>query len=165
MRNEIKRHGEEYTFYRRDKNEFGEDTGEEKEVKVLKGLYHEERGYVKLKTEEGANIKSKPEPQLLCIIEYENIEEGENGDGGIYEDGEDEEKDVEILKASSDGSVSSESDEPSEPQEPSEQEPTFSTEVVQGDYVIIRGATYKVVDVVDIQNYGIIANVSLELVV
>lgn len=138
---EIKRHGNEYVFYRGDKNEFGEKIGEEKRVCVVKGIYHEERGYVSLKTQEGANIKSKSEPQILCainrgddgsddsfLVPYESLEGDSEGIGDkVYGVNE------KTLK--------------------------------QGDIVYIGVNVYKVVNITDVQNYGIIANISLELVV
>lgn len=128
VKKEILRHGEEYKFYRAEKNEFGEPVGEEKEVCVIKGIYHEERGYVSLKTQEGATIKSKSEGQILCIIN-EELE----SDTEIEEDFEDTEE--------------------------------FRNEIQQGDYVHIGLNKYYVINVTDIQNYGIIANISLDLVV
>lgn len=130
VKREILRHGEEYTFYRKDKNEFNEPIGEEKVVSVVKGIYHEERGYVSLKTQEGANIKSKSEGQILCIIE----------DVNICNDGDTESEVV------------------------SEVEEGISN-IRQGDYVSIKDLMYYVINVTDIQNYGIIANISLDLVV
>lgn len=173
VKKEIQRHGEEYTFYRRDKNEFGEPIGEEHEVKILKGLYHEEIGFVKLETDDGANIKSKPESQILCIIEYEKV--GEDTDDSEPEDEVEAEVTVNRIKANVERTLKEQpnlpevvippDDESNEGSDPSDSEPTFSLEVIQGDYVKIRGLTYKVVNVTDVQKYGIIANISLDLVV
>lgn len=147
VKREIKRHGEEYTFYRKNENEFGEPVEEELEVKTIKGLYHEEIGYVKLSTDEGANVKKKPESQILCIID--NEEESD--------DLEREETEDSILifpdKTKSDVEFSQ------------EESSDFIIEIIQGDYVKIRGSVYRVVKITDIQNYGIVGNISLELVV
>lgn len=151
VKREIQRHGEYYTFYRKLKNEFGEPVGEEVEVKVLKGLYHEEIGFIKFSTDEGANIKKKPESQILCIIKYE--EEGEEPD-----DSEDGETINSILKVFPDVTDS-------DVKVPSEESLGFHTEIAQGDYVKVGNSTYYVIGITDIQNYGIIGNISLDKVV
>ena len=145
VRREIQRNGNEYVFHRKSKNEFGEPIGESIEICTIKGIYHEERGYVSLKTQEGANIRSKSEPQILCVIRQGDVgyDEGflipfEVEEEGVIVNGEDESK--------TDYDVS-------------------ERVLKQGDIVYIGLQTYKVVNITDIQNYGIIANISLELVV
>lgn len=130
VKKEILRHGEEYIFYRKEKNEFGEPKGDEIEVCAIKGIYHEQRGYVSLKTQEGAIIKSKSEGQILCIINEE-----------------------------------SESDVADEIEFYEEEAEELNNEIQQGDYLYIGGNKYYVINVTDIQNYGIIGNISLDLVV
>lgn len=147
VKREIERHGEEYIFYRREKNEFNESVGEEKEVCVIQGIYHEERGYVSLKTQEGANIRKKSEGQILCIIK-DNAEDSGSNEGDTSVD------------ISGSGSIPGSIDVDFAP-EKSES----VNSIKQGDYISIGGLMYYVINVTDIQNYGIIANISLDLVV
>lgn len=148
VKREIEIHGEEYTFYRRENNEFNEPVGEEKEVCVIYGIYHEERGYVSLKTQEGANIRKKSEGQILCIIK-DNAEDSGSNEGDTSVD------------ISGSGSISGSIDVDFVVPEKSES----VKGIKQGDYVSIGGLMYYVINVTDIQNYGIIANISLDLVV
>lgn len=145
VRREIQRHGNEYEFYRNKKNEYGEPVGESDRVCVIKGIYHEERGYVSLKVQDGANIKSKPEPQILCVIR-----QGDDGyDEGFLVPFEVEEEDIVINGEDEDKT-----------------DYDVSERILkQGDIVYIGLQVYKVINITDIQNYGIIANISLELVV
>lgn len=145
VRREIQRNGNEYVFYRNGKNEYGEPVGESDKVCIVKGIYHEERGYVSLKIQDGANIKSKSEPQILCVIR-----QGDDGyDSGFLVPFEVEEEGDIVNDQAED-----------------ETDHDVSERVLkQGDIVRIGLQIYKVVNITDIQNYGIIANISLELVV
>lgn len=57
-----------YTFQRAKKNDFGEPTGTTSVIKVLKGIYHEQTGYVSITTADGAKIQSKKVPMILCLF-------------------------------------------------------------------------------------------------
>lgn len=107
IRREIKRHGGEYIFSRRGVNDFGEPT-EDIVTTNVKGLYHEDRGYISKTITEGAAIKSKPTPMLLC-------------------------------------------------------ETALVREVKEKDELVINDNTYIVTGKNDLQNYGIVTNISMEL--
>lgn len=110
IKREIERHGRCFEFTRKEKNSYGEDVGEDRGLTIIKGLYHEQKGYVSKTTVEGANIRTKPQSMIICLLE----------ETGILE---------------------------------------------QGDIVHINHSTYKINDITDVQNYGIICEISLEAVV
>lgn len=64
----IKTQGRTYTFTDSGKNKFGEPTGTSKTVEVP-GVYHETQGHVTSSATDGANIKTKPDALILCLVE------------------------------------------------------------------------------------------------
>ena len=70
QRNKVKRliisQGQEFSFNRPGKNEFGEPTGTAETVKI-KGVYHESIGYVTRTSSEGSRVRSKPSPMILAL--------------------------------------------------------------------------------------------------
>ena len=64
----IKTQGRTYTFTGSGKNQFGEPTGTSKTVEVP-GVYHETQGYVTSSATDGANIKTKPDALIMCLVE------------------------------------------------------------------------------------------------
>lgn len=109
---EIKRSGKEYEFKRIGRDKFGEDSGEIQEIGKLKGLYHEQNGYIKVSIGESNNsnsaYRSKKTPMILCLYE-----------------------DAAFLEC--------------------------------GDFTIINGAKYIVNGKVNVQNWDIAYDISLEV--
>lgn len=64
----IKTQGRTYTFTAPGINQFGEPTGTSKTVEVP-GVYHETQGYVTSSATDGANIKTKPDALIMCLVE------------------------------------------------------------------------------------------------
>lgn len=64
----IKTQGRTYTFTCPGKNQFGEPTGTSKTVGVP-GVYHETQGHVTSSATDGANIKTKPDALIMCLVE------------------------------------------------------------------------------------------------
>lgn len=60
--------GQEFSFNRPGKNEFGEPTGTAETVRI-KGVYHESIGYVTRTSSEGSRVRSKPSPMILTLWE------------------------------------------------------------------------------------------------
>ena len=64
----IKSQGRTYTFTAPGTNQFGEPTGQ-KETIEISGVYHETQGYVTNSATDGANIKTKPDALIMCLVE------------------------------------------------------------------------------------------------
>lgn len=110
VRNEIKRHGTSYNFYRDIKDEYNEPTEQPAEfVATVCGLFHVSKGFITLNISDSGNVRTKGQPMMM--VEYEN-----------------------------------------------------QTNIRKGDFVIINGNKYKVVDKNNIQEYNIVIDISLELV-
>lgn len=73
----IKTQGREYEFTSQKLNSFNEPVGGESKKVTVPGVYHETQGYVTSKADTGANIKTKPDAQILCLME--NVGELETG--------------------------------------------------------------------------------------
>lgn len=70
--------GVEYTFYRDNKDELGEPTGESADVATIKGLWHESQGYVSLVSGDASTVRSKPQAQILTLYEMKgDISQGD----------------------------------------------------------------------------------------
>lgn len=107
VENEIARSGKEYQFKRKKEDVYHQIIGDEN-VAIVKGIYHENNGYISLSKSDASMIQSKKTPMILAL--KENIQ-------GIQ----------------------------------------------QGDYTEISGNKYKVTGLLDIQNYGIVVDISLEM--
>ena len=68
VRRFIQRWGMDYTFKAPRLNQFKEPTGEDLET-VVRGVFYENNEYMSLKVSEGATVRSKPNPRILCMAE------------------------------------------------------------------------------------------------
>ena len=68
VRRFIQRWGKDYTFKAPKLNQFKEPTGEDLET-VVRGVFYENNEYMSLKVSEGATVRSKPNPRILCMAE------------------------------------------------------------------------------------------------
>lgn len=107
----LNRNGEVFTFRRMKENEFGEKSKEfDENVNItLKGIYHEQAGYVQKVVSDETITRSKKQPMILCLLE-----------------------DTKELKSK--------------------------------DILVIRDIEYELVKITDVQNLGVIADISLEVV-
>lgn len=70
IKRELKRSGKSYTFLRSIDNDFGEPSGtEEKEIGVLRGLYHEQNQHIMVTMGDTTQIRTKKVPSILCLYE------------------------------------------------------------------------------------------------
>ena len=69
IKRELKRSGTNYEFERIEKDAFNEPTGEVKVVGKIKGLYHEQNGFVQITTGETTQVRTKKAPMILCLFE------------------------------------------------------------------------------------------------
>ena len=109
---EINTHGDIYTFYRKKKDKYGEDTKENETFanNVINGLFHLSKGYSTKSVSDGTETHSKGQPMLLA----------------------------EHKKA---------------------------LNIKKNDIVFINEKMYKVVDKNNIQEYNILTDISLELMI
>lgn len=63
----INTHGQEFSFKHHYKNTFGEPDAEFTTITV-KGLFHQTRGYIQKTTSDGSITRSKPQPQILSLV-------------------------------------------------------------------------------------------------
>lgn len=70
--------GEQFTFYRKKKNKYGEFIDEDLEVITISGIFHQVNSYVTKGTQSFGSIRSKPQPMVLCKIEEANKIEKED---------------------------------------------------------------------------------------
>lgn len=63
----IRTQGRTYTFTGSGKNQFEEPTETSKTVEVP-GVYHETQGYVTGSATDGANLKTKPDALIMCLV-------------------------------------------------------------------------------------------------
>lgn len=111
LKRELKRSGRDYEFTRPLANKFGEPTDEQREVGILRGLYHEQNEHIAVMMSDTTQVRTKKVPSILCL----------------YED-------------------------------------TASLALVIGDRVELNGKIMKVTGIVNIQEWNLIADVSLEVV-
>lgn len=111
LKREIKRSGDEYKFFRRMVNEFGEPSGYKRLLGELSGLYHEQNEHISVVMSDTTQTRTKKVPSILCL----------------YDD-------------------------------------AAFIGLVIGDIVRINGNEMCVTGIVDIQQWGLIADVSLEVV-
>ena len=109
IQRELKRSGSEYDFERLGKNEFEESNAEVTKSFKIKGLYHEQNGYITVTTTDGAKSRTKKTPMILCL--WEDV---------------------------------------------------LNSELKIGDVVKVNGKTLKVNGVVNVQEWNIVADISLE---
>lgn len=109
IKRELKRSGKSYKILRDKENQFGEPTGESKEVATILGLYHEQSSNIQITTGDTTQVRTKKIPMILCL----------------WDD---------------------------------------TTSLLVGDYVVINNKTFKITGVVDIQEWNIIGDISLEVV-
>lgn len=64
----IRTHGQEFTFKRYNTNDFGEPLAEYTET-TIQGLYHQTRGYITKSVSDGTISRSKPQPQILTLVD------------------------------------------------------------------------------------------------
>lgn len=70
IKREIKRSGTTFKLYRNKKNEFNETIEEDSFlVGSIKGLYHEQNGYISVISSESSQYRSKKIPMILCLFE------------------------------------------------------------------------------------------------
>lgn len=111
IKRELKRSGIDYEFKRKEKNDFGEPTGDLEVFGSLKGIYHEQNSNIQVTTGDTTQVRTKKIPMILCL----------------YED-------------------------------------TARLALVVGDTVTINAKTFKVTGVVNIQEWNLISDISLEVV-
>lgn len=109
VQRELKRSGIEYGFERLGKNEFGESNAEVTKSFKIRGLYHEQNGYITITTTEGAKTRTKKTPMILCL--WEDV---------------------------------------------------LNSDLKIGDVVKVNGKVLKVNGVVNVQEWNIVADISLE---
>lgn len=73
IKRELKKSGIDYEFLRKEKNKFNELAGEEQSVGTLKGLYHEQNGYIQITTGETTQTRTKKTPMILCLCDDVNL--------------------------------------------------------------------------------------------
>lgn len=74
IKRELKRSGREFTFYRRELNEFGEPVDEYSEILTITGIYHEHTAhmfdtYIIPTGEENGVYRTEKMPQIFCLTE------------------------------------------------------------------------------------------------
>lgn len=68
---EIEIHGESYTIYKKQTNEYGEDVGEPKLLGMIQGLFHILKGHMTRNVSDGTDTRTKGNPYLLC--KYDDV--------------------------------------------------------------------------------------------
>lgn len=111
IKRELKRSGSEYEFERNERNIFGEPVGDLKAIGKLKGLYHEQNGYISISMNDTTQVRTKKTPMVLCL--YEDV---------------------------------------------------ASLALQVGDIVKINSVVFKVTGILNIQEWNIISDISLEVV-
>lgn len=110
MRRNLKRNGKTFDFYGRQLDEFQAEVDHKKNVGRVKGLYHERNEYINLLTSDGAQLRNKKTPMILCLWkDFEN------------------------------------------------------SSIRMNSFTTINGIEYKVTGIVNIQNWNILADISLEV--
>lgn len=65
----INTQGQWFVFDKKGKNDFGEPNGVAVSTVTFKGIYHENVSYLKKSAADGAVIRSKAAPMILCLRE------------------------------------------------------------------------------------------------
>lgn len=68
---EIETHGDSYTIYKKQTNDYGEDVSVPEKLGTLQGLFHIEKGHMTRNISDGTNTRTKGNPYLLC--KYDNV--------------------------------------------------------------------------------------------
>lgn len=68
---EIEIHGDSYTVYKKQTNDYGEDVSAPERKGTIQGLFHIEKGHMTRNVSDGTNTRTKGNPYLLC--KYESI--------------------------------------------------------------------------------------------
>lgn len=68
VRRFVKVQGQEFSFSRQGKNEFGEPNGQSETVSIS-GVYHETTSFLSKTATEATTIKQKSSPMILCLWE------------------------------------------------------------------------------------------------
>lgn len=63
---EIETHGDYYTVYKKQTNDYGEDVSVPEKLGTLQGLFHVEKGHMTRNVSDGTNTRTKGNPYLLC---------------------------------------------------------------------------------------------------
>nr|DAN85166.1 MAG TPA: hypothetical protein [Caudoviricetes sp.] len=63
---EIETHGDSYTIYKKQTNDYGEDVSVPEKLGTLQGLFHVEKGHMTRNVSDGTNTRTKGNPYLLC---------------------------------------------------------------------------------------------------
>lgn len=63
----INTHGENFTFVRFGKDDYGQPSSETTEI-TIKGLFHQTRSYITKNISDGTISRSKPQPQILTLL-------------------------------------------------------------------------------------------------
>ena len=66
---EIAAHGSKYTFNRETKDDYGESTGEETEVKTITGIFHSTNSFITKNITDGSVTIKKEQPMILTTFE------------------------------------------------------------------------------------------------
>lgn len=66
---EIATHGSEYVFNRETKDDYGEVTGEETEVKNITGIFHSTNSFITKTVTDGSVTIKKEQPMILTTFE------------------------------------------------------------------------------------------------
>lgn len=62
-------HGQDYTFKKFPLDKFKEPLKDSPTTVSIRGVYHEDQGYVTVSGTEGATLRTKPSSLMLCSIE------------------------------------------------------------------------------------------------
>lgn len=66
---EIAVHGSKYVFSRETKDEYGEATGKETEIKTITGIYHSTNSFITKNVTDGSVTIKKEQPMILTAFE------------------------------------------------------------------------------------------------
>ena len=66
---EIATHGSEYVFNRETKDDYGEATGEETEIKNITGIFHSTNTFITKNVTDGSVTIKKEQPMILTTFE------------------------------------------------------------------------------------------------
>ena len=82
---QINQNGQLFVFVRYGEDDYHQVSDEPTEEIELRGIYHTSNSFVQVSTSDGASIKRKPQPMILCLYE-EGKEIKENDTVVIGED-------------------------------------------------------------------------------
>lgn len=63
----INTHGQEFTFYRKGLDDYGQPDQTKTTYITVKGLFHQTRSYITKNVSDGTISRSKPSPQILAL--------------------------------------------------------------------------------------------------